>query len=239
VIVPAFREERRIAATVVALRSTLGAGTELIVVDDGSPDRTSEAAREAGADGVIRLPVNRGKGAAVRAGMLAASGSTVAFTDADLSYSPDQLLRLRDEVEAGWDVVVGNRHHAEARTLVRSGRLRELTGRVFQLMTRVVLARRYGDTQCGLKGFHRAAATRIFGVARVDGFAFDVEVLWLAAHFGFAVTEVPVELASAEGSTVRLNVDPVRMVRDLVRLRRWAASGVYDRGPSRLSPGPG
>ena len=232
VVVPAYREERRIASTVASLRSALGGlGVEIVVVDDGSGDATAARAAEAGADRVVPLPVNRGKGGAVRAGVLAATGSAIVFTDADLSYPPSQVTRLLDRIEQGWDVVVGSRQHAETRTIVGSGRLRDLAGRMFNLTTGLVLSRRFADTQCGLKGFHHDAAARIFGVARVDGFAFDVELLWLAGHLGLSVDEVPVELANAAGSTVRLNIDPIRMVRDLWRIRRWAAAGVYDRPP--------
>lgn len=232
VVVPAYREEGRIASTVASLRSALGAlGVEIVVVDDGSGDATAARAAEAGADRVVQLPVNRGKGGAVRAGVLAATGSAIVFTDADLSYPPSQVTRVLDRIEQGWDVVVGSRQHAETQTIVGSGRLRDLAGRLFNLTTGLVLSRRFADTQCGLKGFHHDAAARIFGLARVDGFAFDVELLWLAAHLDLSVDEVPVELANAAGSTVRLNIDPIRMVRDLWRVRRWAATGAYDRAP--------
>lgn len=232
VVVPAYREEHRIATTVASLRSALGGlGVEIVVVDDGSGDATAARAAEAGADRVVQLRVNRGKGAAVRAGVLAATGSAIVFTDADLSYPPSQVTRLLDRIEQGWDVVVGSRQHAETQTIVGSGRLREFAGRMFNLTTGLVLSRRFADTQCGLKGFHHDAAERIFGVARVDRFAFDVELLWLAGHLRLTVDEVPVELANAAGSTVRLNIDPIRMVRDLWRIRRWAAAGVYDTAP--------
>lgn len=240
VVVPAFGEERRVAATVGALRHALNdqlsGSLELVIVDDGSADATAERAREAGADHVIRFPVNRGKGAAVRAGILASSGSAVVFTDADLSYPPSQVMRLLERIEAGWDVVVGSRAHADTRTTGSSSRMRAISGRLFNLLTGVVLERRFGDTQCGLKGFQRDAAQRLFSLARVDGFAFDVEVLWLAGHLGLGVDEVPVELAGAEGSTVRLNVDPMRMLRDLWRIRRLAATGAY--GPRSGAHGP-
>ncbi|GAC1599721.1 MAG: glycosyltransferase family 2 protein [Acidimicrobiales bacterium] len=232
-VVPAFGEARRIGATLRALRETLSplGPLELIVVDDGSLDATSERATEAGADQVIRFPANRGKGAAVREGVLAATGSAVVFTDADLSYPPSQVGRLLTEIEAGWDVVVGNRHHAETRTLVGGGFLRDVSGLVFNRVTRLILDRSYGDTQCGLKGFHADAAAVLFAKASIDSFAFDVEILWLVGHLGFAVHEVPVELDSAEGSTVRLTNDALTMLRDLYRLRRRAAAGVY--GPGR------
>jgi len=235
-VVPAYGEGRRIATTVASLRQSLGgsgegAELEVVVVDDGSPDDTADQARRAGADQVIRLPVNRGKGAAVRCGVLAATGSVVVFTDADLSYSPAQVLRVRDEVERGWDVVVGSRVHPDASPLVPAGIVRRLSGRVFNLLTRLVLSRTYGDTQCGLKGFHHDTAQKLFAVARVDGFAFDVEILWLCQHFHVTVVEVPVELESGEGSTVRLPAEAVHMIRDLLRVRRLAKAGGYD-GPA-------
>jgi len=221
-------EERRIGATVSKLRTALGEA-EIVVVDDGSVDRTAAVAGEAAADVVVRLPANRGKGAAVRAGVQAAGGRAIAFTDADLSYRPAQILRLVAEVESGADVVVGSRRHVDTTTLVRAGRLREIGGRVFNVMTRAVLSGRYGDTQCGLKAFSRQAAGSIFARTRIDGFAFDVEVLLIAERLGLSVREVGVELDPARGSTVTLN-SAARMVADLVKLRRWARAGVYDPG---------
>ena len=233
VIVPAYGEGRRIAATVTTLRQSLARSgdpgeLEVVVVDDGSLDDTAEQAGRAGADQVIRLPANRGKGAAVRLGMLAATGSAVVFTDADLSYSPAQVMRVRDEIERGWDAVVGSRVHPEANPLVPAGPVRRLSGRVFNLLTRLVLSRTFGDTQCGLKGFHYDIAEKLFGLARIDGFAFDVEILWLCQRFDVPVLEVPVELASGEGSTVRLPAEAVNMIRDLMRIRRLARTGGYD-----------
>lgn len=226
VVLPAYGEEHRIADTIRRVRDSVGtfADTEIVVVDDGSPDRTADAARDAGADQVLRLPRNQGKGAAVRSGMLAAKGSTVTFTDADLAYSPAQLVTLLDHVENGWDVVVGNRH---SRTTAGPPGVRDVGHLAFNAITRTVLDRRFADTQCGFKGFHRSAAQRLFSVSRIDRFAFDVELLWLAGHFGMAITEVPVVLDRAEGSTVRLSIDALRMMRDLLRIRRWAAKGAY------------
>lgn len=224
IVLPAYGEQRRIASTIARVRAALGPHAEIVVVDDGSADQTAEVAQGAGADQVIRLPVNQGKGAAVRAGMLAANGSTVVFTDADLSYSPAQITTLIEHVEQGWDVVIGNRRGARPRP---DQRLRDAGHLVFNGLTRLVLDRKYADTQCGFKGFHRTAARRLFASARVDRFAFDVEVLWLAGHFGMRITEVPVVLDRAETSTVRMSVDAIRMLRDLLRIRRRAGRGAY------------
>ena len=251
VVVPAFGEQERIGETVARLRRAvdLDGGVEIVVVDDGSSDDTAGAAGQAGADQVLRLAVNKGKGAAVRAGMLRARGQVRAFTDADLAYSPQQLIRLVKEVEAGWDMVVGSRRHVDTTTLVRARRLREVSGRAFSVLTRLVLLREVRDTQCGLKAFSAHAAEALFSRSRLDGFAFDVELFYLAERYGFRVREVPVELANSDVSSVSVGWDGVRMLRDLLRIRRWAATGSYDvearRGdladPStgrRLPPGP-
>ena len=203
-----------------------GAGLEIVVVDDGSRDATASAAGAAGADQVIRLPVNRGKGAAVRAGALASRGSAVVFTDADLSYPPAQIERLVAAVEEGWDVVVGNREDPASTTSGRAGTLRDAGHWAFNLATRAVLSRSYADTQCGLKAFHRLAADELFSRTRIDRFAFDVEILWLAERLGLQVREVPVELDNIAGSTVRMSLDTLRMVRDLGRMWWWARGSV-------------
>ena len=232
VVVPAYREER-IGATVERLRKELAdvdadGGLEIIVVDDGSDDDTAGQAETAGADRVIRQPVNQGKGAAVRAGMLAAQGRTVAFTDADLSYAPDQMLPLLGRVEEGWDIVVGSRFHADTTTLVRAGLLRRAGGRVINQCTRLVLVADHEDTQCGIKAFRSDVARLVFGHSRVDGFAFDVEVLHLAERYGLSVAEVPVVVENSDRSTVRVARDALRLLRDLVRIRRWSRAGEYE-----------
>ena len=232
-VVPAFREEDAIASTIARVEAGLGhlradGGFELIVVDDGSPDETAARARSAGADVVIDQPRNSGKGAAVRAGMLAASGRTVAFTDADLSYSPEQVEGLMRQVEAGWDVVVGSRKHTETRTLVAARRLREVGGRVINALTSAVLLGQYRDTQCGLKAFRSDVARTIFARSVVDGFAFDIEVFHLVERFRFTLLEVPVDVVNSSTSTVHVVRDAGRLVRDLFRIRSVAHQGGYE-----------
>jgi putative flippase GtrA len=229
VVLPAYREGGRIGSAVRAVRAVFPDpdDVEIIVVDDGSADGTAEEARAAGADTVIVHDSNRGKGAAVRTGMLAARGQVVAFTDADLAYAPDHLLTLRDRVQEGWDVVVGSRRHTEAIALVRARRLRELGGRAINLVTQVVLLGRYVDTQCGLKAFRGDVATSLFSRTMVDGFGFDVEVFHLVEQDRLSLLEVPVRVTNSARSTVRVLPDAARLVADLVRIRRHAALGRY------------
>jgi putative flippase GtrA len=233
VVIPAFDESARIGTTVRAVRAALtdlarDGGVEVVVVDDGSSDGTAGAALDGGADQVVVLPGNRGKGAAVRAGVAAARGRTVAFTDADLSYSPDQLLAVIAEVEGGWDVAVGSRRHPGAATDRGAGTVRDLGSRVINLVTMAVLLSHPHDTQCGLKAFRSDAARLLFGLARVDGFAFDIELLHLVERHELSLCEVPVRLRSAERSTVRVVRDGLRLLRDVARIRRWAATGAYE-----------
>jgi dolichyl-phosphate beta-glucosyltransferase len=233
VVVPAYGEADRIGETVRRLREELddirqSGDYEVIVVDDGSLDATTDAAVAAGADQVVVQPHNRGKGAAVRTGVLAARGRTVAFTDADLAYAPDQLRRVLAAVEDGWDVAIGDRRHPESRMLAPPSPLRALGSRIINWLGYVVLLGSYRDTQGGLKAFRSDVARFVFGRTRVDGFAFDIEVLHLVERHQLSLVEVPVEVVNTRRSTVREGRDAGRLVVDLVRIRRWSAEGEYE-----------
>jgi putative flippase GtrA len=243
VIIPALDEEARIAGTITAIRAALGeldddGGLEVVIVDDGSTDATADAALGAGADQVLVLPENRGKGAAIRAGVAAARGRTIAFTDADLAYSPDQLLRVIGEVEGGWDVAIGDRRHPDTERVHGAGTLRDLGSRAVNLLAMGVLLSHPHDTQCGLKAFRSDVARTVFGLGRVDRFAFDIEVLHLVERHGYSVAEVPVRLEMGDRSTVRLARDTLRLLRDLWRIRHWSATGAYELVPDVVAPGP-
>ena len=184
VVVPAFGEADRIGGTVRRLGEALedirdAGGYEVVVVDDGSADGTADAALAAGSDQVVVQPRNRGKGAAVRAGVMAARGRTIAFTDADLAYAPDQVRRVLAAIEDGWDVAIGDRRHPDSRTLAPAPPLRALGSRVINWLGYVVLLGSFRDTQGGLKAFRSDVARFVFARTRVDGFAFDIEVLQL------------------------------------------------------------
>mgnify|MGYP003555745251 FL=1 len=233
VVIPAYDEADRIGHTLDEVHRQLAGvakrgGVEVIVVDDGSTDDTTGRAAAAGADRVVTLSENQGKGAAVRAGMQVATGSTRVFLDADLAYSPDQVLSLLKLTEAGWDVVVGSRKHSATATLVQAGRLRQLGSMAINVLSSVVLLGRYRDTQCGLKAFRSEAAEAIFPLTRIDRFALDIEVLYLVERQRLSLCEVPVQVANSEQSTVRVVRDTARLLRDLFRIRIFARNGDYD-----------
>jgi dolichyl-phosphate beta-glucosyltransferase len=232
IILPCYNEAERLPdalATYLAAFPLDPGAVEVLVVDDGSTDATlAVAGAVAAVDArvrVLRAHPNHGKGFAVRTGMLAARGERVVFTDADGSYTPAEVERVARAL-TGADVAIGAR-----RGLDEPGGpvLRRLASRVFNLAMRLVLGLPYPDTQCGLKGFRRGAARQLFERARVDGFAFDAEALFLAGRLGLEVTEVPVRAEERDGSKVRLAADALRMLRDMWGVRRAARAGLYDR----------
>ena len=194
VVVPALNEEDRLPRTLERIVAHLGRrreGYELVVVDDGSRDRTAERAQAAGAT-VLRNETNRGKGYAVRRGMLAARGARRLMTDADLSTPIEELDRLCARMDEGHDVVIGSRALPGSRIEVRQPWYRENMGRFFNLFVRALAVPGVTDTQCGFKLFSGAAARDVFSASRLDGFSFDVEVLFLARRKGYRIAEVPV-----------------------------------------------
>jgi len=221
VVLPCYNEAERLPGTLRALLAHLSAApgeVEVLVVDDGSTDATVRVAEAvAAADRRVRVlsyRPNRGKGLAVRTGMLAARGELVVFTDADGSYSPSDLDRIVAAL-ARAPVAIGSRAGEASGPVAR-----RVASRVFNLAIRGAVGLPFGDTQSGLKGFQRAAAQQIFRQARVDGFAFDVEVLWLARQLGLEVTEVGVQALERQGSKVQMVADALAMLGEVWTVRR-------------------
>ena len=225
VVIPAFNEVARLERTlrrVIDYCRAHHADFEILVVDDGSTDGTPGLVERVAADEervrLIALGANRGKGAAVRAGVLAARGREVLFSDADLATPIEELDKLRQRLADGCDIAIGSRAAPGADIRVRQHPVRELMGRTFNLMVRLAALGGIRDTQCGFKLFRRAAALDLFGRARLDGFAFDVEVLWLARG-RYQVAEVPVVWSHVDDSKVSPGGDAARMFVDLLRIR--------------------
>jgi dolichyl-phosphate beta-glucosyltransferase len=225
VIVPAFNEARRIAATVTALATyfdTQGWDWELIVADDGSTDETAGIVESLAVAQprvrVLRQP-HRGKGGAVRAGMLAAIGQHRFMCDADLAMPVSQIPAFLDHMARGVDVAIGSREGHDARR-IGEPLYRHLVGRVFNGVVQLLALPGIEDSQCGFKMFTAAAAERVFSQVTTDGWAFDVEALAIARRLGLRIIEVPIEWHFVEASKLRVLPDGVEMLRELWRIRR-------------------
>ncbi len=236
IVIPAYNEERRLPSTLEAVLGHLrGAGfssAEVLVVDDGSQDKTASIARDfASRHPEIRLlenPGNRGKGYAVRHGMLEAQGDWILFTDADLSAPIAELDKLLAAArKRGAQVAIGSRALDRSLIQVHQSVFRENAGRIFNLCMRVVTGLPLWDTQCGFKLFEAHAAREIFRRQRLDGFSFDVEALFLARKLGFLTVEVPVRWSHAEGTKVRMFSDSLLMFVDLFQVRLNHLRGLY------------
>jgi dolichyl-phosphate beta-glucosyltransferase len=197
VVIPAFNEAARLPRTLRRIREYLdglGMTYEVVVVDDGSSDDTYGQARDAGGPvaTVLRNEENRGKGYSVRRGMLQARGELRLMTDADLSTPIEELRRLMARIEEGFHVVIASRALPDSNIEIRQPWYRESMGRLFNRIVQLVVVPGLHDTQCGFKLFTAAAAIDAFTPARLDGFAFDVEALFLARQRGHRIAEMPV-----------------------------------------------
>lgn len=233
VVIPAYNEARRLPLTLRRLREWLAAGSarhEIVVVDDGSTDGTSQAAREAGGESLVLLrhEPNRGKGYAVRRGMLTATGARRLMTDADLSTPIGELPRLMAELDRGFDVAIGSRAVPGATIEVHQSAYREVMGRAFNRLVQALLLPGLHDTQCGFKLFSAGAAQAVFAACRLDGFSFDVEALFVARRRGLRIAEVPVVWRNDAATRVGLGGGGAAFA-DLLRIRLAARRGIYGR----------
>jgi glycosyltransferase involved in cell wall biosynthesis len=235
IVIPAFNEASRISKSirkVDAFMRRCPFSYELIVVDDGSADATSQVVTRAQAKALklLRNDRNHGKGYTVRQGVLAASGRYVLFTDADLSAPIEELNKLLAvAAREGADVVIGSRAVDRKYIEKHQSRFREISGITFNLMVRMILGLRLHDTQCGFKLFDREKSRKIFEQQTTSGFGFDAELLYLAKRNGLTIRETPVRWSHAEGSKVHVVRDGLRMFSDLVRIRWNSLIGRYPR----------
>ncbi len=245
VVIPAYNEASRLPASLECLREFARSfgSVEVLVVDDGSHDATTELARQAGrawaAEGprlrVLSSPGNHGKGYSVRQGMLEASGEWLLFSDADLSTPIEEVSRLLEKAREGFDVVIGSRALRPDLVGVHQSVMREKAGQFFNLAMRLITSLPFRDTQCGFKLLRQEAAREIFSRQRIEGFGFDVEVLYLARKLGFRAADVPVRWNNVEGTKVNM-LSGLDAFADLLRIRWWDWSGKYNIRRNNPSP---
>jgi len=234
IVIPMYNEQNILSETIAQVdnylrlrfqRSQCEREYEIIASDDGSTDNTREllyeAAKKYGSLRVVGYDVNRGKGAAVRNGILHADGDIIIFTDCDLAYGTDVIGRIAEMFDAETDIVIGSRNLAkdgyEGYTF-----LRKVMSKTYLKLINIAAGFKHSDSQSGIKGFRKDAAQKIFSRCEIDRFAFDLEALMIAGKLGFKIREMPVKIINhAEGtSKVRIVRDTLRMLRDIARIKK-------------------
>jgi len=233
IIIPAYNEERRLPTTLPQVADFVEAQdypAEILVVDNASTDRTSDVVRAVAAEhpiiSLLYQPI-QGKGAAVRKGMLEGRGEYLFICDADLAMPIEEVNKFLPPTLSDYDVAIASREAAGA---IRYNEpwYRHLMGRVFNLLVRLLAVPGIQDTQCGFKCLRREAARDIFTIQKIDGWAFDVEILHIARRRGYRIVEVPIRWYYGEGSRVSPVRDSINMLIEVLHIRRSGRSGLYD-----------
>jgi dolichyl-phosphate beta-glucosyltransferase len=243
IVIPAYNEGARIGN---ALRQVLhcvhecGWHAEILVVNDGSKDRTAYIVEEfAQVHPEVRLlnnDRNRGKGYSVRHGVLHAVGEIVMFTDADLSAPMEEAERLFSALDQGADIAIGSRWLERNRQTLKQPLYRQFFGRCFNAITRLVMGLPFADTQCGFKAFRRPVAQTIFQLQRIERWGFDPELLFIALKRGYKIQEVPVTWGHDERSRLSYLKDGIKMLEEIAYIRWEAFAGAYDRKVVEFTP---
>ena len=233
IVLPAYNEEARLPAGLERVIEFLGGqpfDSEIVIADDGSRDRTADIVRERASAGLpqrvtlrlVQHERNRGKGAAIRTGVLSARGRYVFFMDADLATPPEDARSLLERLQAGADVAIGTRVQVDGSDMRASQPAqRRFVGRLFTLMRKAMrVLPDIDDTQCPLKGFRHDVAQAVFGRQQLSGWIFDAEVIYIARSLGYGIVSVPVSWHHVDGSRLRVRPqEAFQVARDLVRLR--------------------
>jgi len=234
VVIPAYNEETRLPVTLSSVHGYLSAAQmefELIIVNDGSTDNTvgvvEEFAKHHAGIRLLSYEANKGKGYAVKTGVLAAHGQLVLVDDADGNAPIEEFSRLRDAIDSGADVAIGSRNKPNSDTVIKALAYRTLMGNTFNRIVQALLLPGIYDSQCGFKLFKRQCAQDTFAAAMVSGYAFDVEILFIAKLRGYTISEVSVNWHNVPGSKVNVVVDSMKMLIEVINIYLRAASGKY------------
>ncbi|MBN1645143.1 glycosyltransferase family 2 protein [Candidatus Woesearchaeota archaeon] len=230
VIIPAYNEERRILPTLYKVNTFLknkGYDYEILVVDDGSKDETVKIVKKQGIAKIIKNPVNRGKGYSVKHGALAAKKEWVLFTDAD-SATPIEELEKFKNYAGKYEVLIGSRGMHESNIQVHQPFYRELPGKIFGCLVKLICLKGIHDSQCGFKLFSMRAVQNIFSKQTIDGFGFDVELLFIARKKGFKIKQIPVTWINDAQTKLNIIRDSIRMFRDIILVRINDLKGKYN-----------
>ena len=235
IVIPAYNEESRLPKyldSILTYFAHKDISCEIIVVDDGSTDSTAAVVerfmKQNSNVKLVRLPNNHGKGYSVKTGMLQASGKLRLFTDADGATPINELERLLVAIKQGADVSVASRALHDALCTVSARLHRKIIGTIFNYIVRALTVKGIHDTQCGFKLFTAESANIIFPLQRINGFGFDVELIFICNKKGYKIKEVPVNWAEVPKSKVKLFRDSIRMFIDIFKIRFNNSQGFYD-----------
>jgi len=231
-IIPAYNEEKLIGANLSKILSFLDKKTyqwEVVVVDDGSSDATGKIVEGLTSVKIrlIKLGKNQGKGAALKAGFMAARGDFQIFSDADLSVGVEMLDPFLQELKRS-DVVIASRRVKGSKIQIHQSWLRENMGRVFTLLTQLLMGSKVSDFTCGFKGFTKGAAGNIFGKSLISRWAYDAEIIFLAEKLGYKIRQYPVSWTNRKDTRVRLGKVIFESLADLIKIRLFELKGRYD-----------
>jgi dolichyl-phosphate beta-glucosyltransferase len=234
VVIPAFNEELRLPATLDAMLKFItecGLRFEIIVVNDGSNDDTVKVVQEFAQhnEGVrlISYEVNKGKGYAVKTGVLSARGKLILFDDADGSSPIEEFIRLKKAIDDGADIAIGSRAKKDPNRKVDALLYRKYVGNIFNTIVQSLLVPGISDTQCGLKLFKRNVARELFSLSLIEGYAFDVEILYLAKLKNYVVREIPINWSNVSGSKVNVVRDSMFMLVEILKICMNSCLGRY------------
>jgi len=224
IVIPAYNEEERLPNTLETIIDYFEKSHkeyEIIVVDDGSSDHTGGIAQQYNPRAKLyKLPKNLGKGAAVRAGVEQAKGDFILFTDADLSTPITELPKLYSALEENSDIAIGSRAIDSSLIKLHQPLYRELMGKTFNKIVQFLVFKGIKDTQCGFKLFKNSVAKEIFSQAKIDGFGFDVEILYLARKKNYKIAEIPVEWHNDKKSKINPIKDSLKMFIEILKIRK-------------------
>jgi len=227
IIIPAYNEEKRLGKTLETILNYLkkkGYSYEIIIVNDGSTDGTVDIAQEFikfdSNMKIINNDKNMGKGYSVKRGVLEASGEYILFTDSDLSTPIEEFKKLLTPLESGYDIAIGSRSMKESNVVVHQPFYREIIGKIFNKLVKAFVVKGFIDTQCGFKLFKKDAAKNIFNNQKLNGFSFDVEILYLAIKDNLKIKEVPIKWFNSPKSHVSLVGSSYRMFMELLKIKR-------------------
>lgn len=237
IVIPCYNEEHRIEITLnkiqqYILKNSIECDYQIVLVDNNSTDNTLNILKSYQKKfenfKIVSATEFKGKGWAVKKGILNADGDIIVFSDADLSTPIEELQKIIFEINNGADIVIGSRQHKDSNIIRHQNFLRESMGKIFNIILRKILYTEFKDTQCGFKGFKKDAGLKLFRLSKVKTFAFDAEILFLANKLNYKIVEIPIKWINSPASKVRIIKDSLKMLFDLIKVRTDYKNGKYN-----------